>query len=376
MKSKNFDVTIVGAGLSGLTLAKKLGEIGLRVALIERDKQLAAGASTRNQGWLHTGAYHAATVDDRQTAIRIARACTYGYEQISRYAPEAIEDVDLLTFALATKGSSIEDFTSRWDEADIAYRPLTLNQLRDAVPAIVTDGLSGAFAVRDVCVNTRLLCKKLLRDSVRAGASVFSATNITFRTPHEAQLLSPDNELQDIESTLFVYSAGAGIRDLLQAQFSIHIPLRFWKSHLLVFDRLTRNNLFCLASGAANVMNHGQRSIVGLTRDAFECPDHQLDVVADRADEILASLRGLLQLDRTVRFMAYSCIKVDVLEEQMPTVSGLGLGISIWEPIPDHICAIPGKMTAIPYMTDTLTRMIFARIGDNDITLRPHDSWD
>jgi len=43
-------VTIIGAGVTGLMLAKKLSALGIDVILIETGDKLANGASTRNEG--------------------------------------------------------------------------------------------------------------------------------------------------------------------------------------------------------------------------------------------------------------------------------------------------------------------------------------
>jgi L-2-hydroxyglutarate oxidase LhgO len=69
-------------------LAKKLGYLGFSIVLVEQEEQFAGGASTRNEGWLHRGTYHANSIKDKNTAIQVARRCIYGYEQISKYAPE------------------------------------------------------------------------------------------------------------------------------------------------------------------------------------------------------------------------------------------------------------------------------------------------
>src|SRR4051812_46023684 len=84
------DVAIIGGGVAGLLLATKLGDLQLSVVLAEKTDVLAGGPSTRNEGWLHPGTYHAASIQDADAAVRVARRCRYGYEQIRRYAPEAI----------------------------------------------------------------------------------------------------------------------------------------------------------------------------------------------------------------------------------------------------------------------------------------------
>lgn len=76
-KSISVDVAIVGAGVAGLMLTKKLSDLGFKVALIEKSSCVADGPSTRNEGWLHRGTYHAASIQDRSSAVQVARRCIY-----------------------------------------------------------------------------------------------------------------------------------------------------------------------------------------------------------------------------------------------------------------------------------------------------------
>jgi len=49
------DVIVVGAGLVGAAVAYELRRAGQRVVVLERERELCAGASRSNSGVLHTG---------------------------------------------------------------------------------------------------------------------------------------------------------------------------------------------------------------------------------------------------------------------------------------------------------------------------------
>ena len=57
--AKGGRVIVVGGGFAGLSIAARLSQTGLPVTLLEAT-QLGFESSTRNQGWLHSGALHAA----------------------------------------------------------------------------------------------------------------------------------------------------------------------------------------------------------------------------------------------------------------------------------------------------------------------------
>ena len=60
-KDNEFDVIIVGGGITGAGTARDCAMRGLRVLLIERH-DIATGATGRNHGLLHSGARYAEKV--------------------------------------------------------------------------------------------------------------------------------------------------------------------------------------------------------------------------------------------------------------------------------------------------------------------------
>ena len=156
----NYDVLLVGGGIAGLMSAQKLSGLGLRIALIERELTLASGPSTKNEGWLHRGTYHAFSIKDRTTAIQVARRCIYGHEQLRLFAPEALEITDILPIALIKNKDSIADTISRWDEADVKYRPLSRSEASCLAPDISFNNVNGIFQVADVSINTKIFITK------------------------------------------------------------------------------------------------------------------------------------------------------------------------------------------------------------------------
>ena len=81
-KDNEFDVIIVGGGITGAGTARDCALRGLRVLLIERH-DIATGATGRNHGLLHSGARYAVTdkesatecIEENMILRRIARHC-------------------------------------------------------------------------------------------------------------------------------------------------------------------------------------------------------------------------------------------------------------------------------------------------------------
>ena len=53
-----FDLTIVGAGVVGLSIARSCSSLGMSVVVLERDSRAGEGISSRNSGVIHAGIYY------------------------------------------------------------------------------------------------------------------------------------------------------------------------------------------------------------------------------------------------------------------------------------------------------------------------------
>src|SRR6185369_3567419 len=79
-------VGIIGAGIGGLWTAKELVDQGHDVTVVEQSATIADGQTTRNEGWLHYGTYHAAATEAPGEAARVAANTQYGHRRILEFA--------------------------------------------------------------------------------------------------------------------------------------------------------------------------------------------------------------------------------------------------------------------------------------------------
>lgn len=362
------DVTVVGGGIAGLMLTKKLSDLGFSTGLIERGAKFAGGPSTKNEGWLHNGTYHANSIRDRTSAISVARRCRYGHDQIRAYAPECVEEIDNPSIALAVN-SDPSEIISRWEEANVPYRQISIDQVRDRAPEVLVDRIWSAFEVEDVGINTRLLYRKLVHDAGKNGAQLYNDSSITFERD-DVFITRGNGSRTPLETRLVVYTAGYGTADLFKKEFDIDMPLRYWKSHLLITPRLTSPSVFMLDPHEAAMINHGSQSISGFNEDAELVNEPDFSVSALRVHESLEKLRGLFELERDLPYLPVACVKVDA-EQGISVVRSLD--IKVFEPKEGHICAFPGKMTETPFLTDVLAKFVYERLDDDVIAFRPMD---
>ncbi|MCG2576259.1 NAD(P)/FAD-dependent oxidoreductase [Dechloromonas sp. XY25] len=78
MTELRFDAVVVGAGVVGLACARRLARLGLHTVLLEREKGIGRGISSRSSEVIHAGLYYPA-------GSLKSRLCQRGAERIYRY---------------------------------------------------------------------------------------------------------------------------------------------------------------------------------------------------------------------------------------------------------------------------------------------------
>ena len=115
---KEFDVIIIGAGITGAGTARDCALRGLRTLLIER-ADIADGASGRNHGLLHSGARYA--VGDPESACE----CIKENMILRKVASNCVEETDGLFISLPEDGLDYQaNFLKKCAPAGIRTQPL------------------------------------------------------------------------------------------------------------------------------------------------------------------------------------------------------------------------------------------------------------
>src|SRR3989344_7256375 len=273
----NYDLVVVGSGIAGLMTTKKASSLGIQTLLIEKNDRVAGGSSIRNEGWLHAGTYHSISIKDRSNAIQVAKRSLYGHQQIKSYAPEVVEDPLNKSVCLIKESDNLEEILDRWNEAGVANKEVNRVNFFRRRSEIKKDKVTNIFEVADISINTRILYARLLQDAQLYGATICTNSELKFDSQRNAFLIS-NGQFHKIESRLFIYTAGYGSGNISKKELGIELPLRYWKSHLMITPRLTDTGVFNLSPGEVALMNHNHCSIIGFNEDAYLVNEPNLDV--------------------------------------------------------------------------------------------------
>ena len=170
--SKEYDVIIVGGGITGAGTARDCAMRGLKTLLLERH-DLTAGATGRNHGLLHSGARYAVT--DRESA----EECIRENMTLRRIARHCVEETDGLFITLPEDDLAFQDtFIDSCLKAGIRAEAIDPQEAIRLEPS-VNKTLTGAVKVPDGAVDPFRLTVANVFDAQLHGAEVLTYHEVT-----------------------------------------------------------------------------------------------------------------------------------------------------------------------------------------------------
>jgi glycine/D-amino acid oxidase-like deaminating enzyme len=162
-------VVIVGAGAIGIHLADRLAARGIDCSIVDQTP-VAGFSSTRNQGWLQSGAYYAARGD-----FHAAATCRDGAARIRSDSPQAVL-LDIPCYMLFETAAEYDLALTNCQTANILVLPQTMDELTQAHPILVGSPFRFALLTDDHPVDTRVLLNVTLTRAVNNGARFLEAS--------------------------------------------------------------------------------------------------------------------------------------------------------------------------------------------------------
>ena len=375
-KDKDFDVIIIGGGITGTGTARDCALRGLRVLLIERS-DIATGATGRNHGLLHSGARYA--VKDSESA----EECIRENAILRKIASNCVEDTQGLFITLPEDeeiGYGLDyqqKFIEACTKAGISARAMDPKEALAMEPS-VNPTLIGAVQVPDGSVDPFRLCAANLVDAKLHGATVL--------TYHElVELIREGDAVKGVRvrncttgQTSSYYAPvtvnAAGIWGHNVAEMAgVHVGMYPAKGALLIFGHRVNNVVInrCRKSADGDILVPGDTvSVIGTTSTKVpfeECDD--MRVTPEEVDLMLregAKLAPSLMTTRVLR--AYDGVRPLVSADNDPTGRNISRGIVCLDhekrdSLKGFITITGGKLMTYRLMAEQATDAVCAKLG-------------
>ncbi len=225
LESREFDVLVVGGGISGAGTAWELSRRGLRVAVVEAE-DFASGTSSRSSKLIHGGFRYLF-----QGHFRLVRNTALERKRLHRLAPHLAEPRWMVVpvhnraylTALVT-GLGIYERLGRVEPQD-RYRRLTGKQIEEFEPGFLSENFPWACAYREYLTDDARLVLANLRSAVKAGAHVTNRLRVDSLIKDGEGMVrgatascSLTGRTLQIRAKVLVNAAGPWVEDLLNME--------------------------------------------------------------------------------------------------------------------------------------------------------------
>ena len=366
-----FDVIIVGGGVTGAGTARDCALRGLKVLLLERS-DLATGATGRNHGLLHSGARYAVT--DAESAAE----CIKENMILRKVAKHCVEENDGLFITLPEDDLAYQaTFVESCRKAGIEAEIIDPKQARLLEPSVNPD-LIGAVRIPDGSVDPFRLTSANVIDAKLHGAVV--------KTYHEVTELLKDgnrvigvkafNTLNHTEETYYApltINAGGIWGHGIAAKVGVRVDMFPAKGSLLVFGHRVNSVVLnrCRKPANADILVPGDTiCVIGTTssRVDFDQVDN-IRVTPDEVDLLLAEGCKLAPSLATTRVLrAYAGVRPLVAADNDPSGRNISRGIVLMDHakrdgIEGFITITGGKLMTYRLMAEWTADLACKKLG-------------
>lgn len=363
-----YDAVVIGAGVTGLLLAEWLARWNIRVCLVETKTSIPGGATSTNQGWLHSGAYSAASIAGETEAIEVGSKCAFGNSFFRSNFPECLIEVEKPSMMLMSEGDDPKAFIERWNYCGIAAREISRKRFSELEPHVSARAHRGpVFMTRDSSFDARILAVSILATLARQGVRIYTDARLSGVDDGSIRVVQRSRSTT-VRSRLFFYTAGTGIEQIAQRFFQKTVDQRFWKSHLAIYPRVLHHNVFFVRKGKIGVVHHGSSSVVALHGNSYQIPAADDIVNPEEVARISSELARLVPVALIDKASGVGCVKTDFGSERARSLANARIELA-----PNHIALAAGKMSGAPYLVLGEVRRHFQIGSSLDITNRPVD---
>lgn len=365
-----YDVIIIGGGITGAGTARDCAMRGLKVLLLERF-DYTHGATGRNHGLLHSGARYA--VSDRESA----RECIQENAILRRIASGCVEDTSGLFVELDGDDPEYADLLMEGCSASgIPARMMSAQEALALEPS-VNPSLRRAVQVPDGAVDPFRLTMANLLDARSHGAVVRNYEQVTDYVWESGRIVgvitTPRYGSRNEYRAKVVVNA-SGIWGQKMAQLAgVKVSMYPAKGALLIFGHRVNNVVLnrCRKPSDADILVPGDTiSLLGTTssRVDYDTIDH-MEVMPEEVDCLLDGGSELVpELSRTRILRAYCGVRPLVAADDDPTGRGISRGIVLLDhSVRDHLDGLititGGKLMTYRLMAEKATDLVMKKLG-------------
>lgn len=372
---KNYDVAIIGGGITGCGIVRDCAMRGLKTVLLEK-KDFSAGTTGACMGMIHGGMRYL-TYDINTTKISCIDS---GY--IQKIAPFLLFRIPFIIPVL--KGAKfnielVETFLEAYDKF-VHYKKgkkhtrLTKKEALEIEPGLSRD-ITGAVTTDEWGINPFRLSVLNAVSAKEYGADILNHTEIIEIIRDKEKIISLKvrnnltGEIEDIYSKIFVNAAGPWVPEICKMA-KVEVKLRPTKGINILFDRRITN--FAVVSETIDgreilLMPHENSSMLGCTDDDYYGDLNYLTATEDEIEYLLQGMEKVFPRIREARIMRVMAGVRPTLFEWGEIEDKLSRDYAVYDHRKDSlhnfITIAGGKLAAYRMMAEDVTDLVCKKLN-------------
>lgn len=370
---REFDLVVIGGGITGAGLFQRAASLGLRVILLEKG---SAGAQTTgaSSGLVHGGLRYLPY--DVGTSVLCCRECG----ALRRLYPDLLRRQVFLwpvyradRYGIELVESLLEyyDHFAKAREGRLHVR-LAPSEAVELEPALQSDGLTGAVGFDEWTVDAVALVRRLLEEGQRRGGELLEgarATRFEIRggMVERVRFSAPGGEESGVSGGMVVNATGPWAEQTarLAGCGMVHLTLRKGV-HLVLDDSPARRGLIFqdLTGRAIGLYPRGRRAWIGPTDDPFDgLADDAVDAQQERS-MLWESLRRLFPGLAPGRLRTVAGLR-PILRQRGPWPLSRDYRVydHAEEGLANLVTVTGGKLTVYRPMVEEVLRLVLPKLG-------------
>ena len=212
LRTEQFDVLVVGGGITGLGVALDAASRGLSVGLVEKD-DFSSGTSSKSSKLIHGGLRYL-----QQGEIGLVYEALHERQRLVRNAPHLVSVLPFMIPILTRDGVISKkiaralgsalwmyDLTGGWRIGKL-HRRLKSDEAFDHMPTMNKEKLAGAYLYFDAAADDSRLCVAIARTAAKHGAALANYCSVQ-KITHDSNGRANGAIVRTVENEEFAITA-------------------------------------------------------------------------------------------------------------------------------------------------------------------------
>jgi len=236
-KTDSFDVLIIGAGVSGASIARRLSAYQLDVALVDKECDVSFGTSKSNSGIIHGGFHH----NSRHLKARLEIRGNAMFDQLQKELGFPFRRCGILVVATHSDEMKVigQLYAQGVENGSVGIEMCSRGRMLELEPKLSPDVLGGLHAPSGGIIEPYRFVFCLVESGKKNGVELFTDFTVAQGSFDGDSWLVRAQDGRSLRAKYVVNAAGLFVDEVSRAFQAEELPIRPRKGEYFLLDRST-----------------------------------------------------------------------------------------------------------------------------------------